>query len=94
MARTRNPRNVILQDLRTVSRWMRWAISKFGGGASIYDTTLRRIRPRSHAEFIENDPDALREFAIAAVQAAEALRRIAQFAFDAADAAEGRKEAS
>ena len=50
-------------DLRLLNRWMRWAVGQFDHGRKIYDTELRKVRERTDAEMVENDPVKLREAA-------------------------------
>lgn len=92
MARTRNPRTVILDDLRLIKRWLGWYIGMFNPGKLIWDAELDATRPRVPADNIENRPDKLREFATRADEAAAALKQIADFAREAANAAEARKD--
>lgn len=77
MARERNARRVILDDLRTMSRWMRWAVGQFDQSGQVYGVDVLRRRTRRPDEYIENQPATLRRFANAAREAANALLIIA-----------------
>ncbi len=87
MPRERNPRRVILDKLREVNQWMRWAVSEADEGRRVYDAGTMSMRPRLTSEWLENDPARLREIAEGARIVAMAMTSLAEYADAAADAA-------
>lgn len=82
--KTRNPRRVILDDLRLMNRWMKWAVNQFDVAGTIYGDG--QPRQRRADEYIENQPAELRKFAESARTFAEAMLVIANKAEQAAKA--------
>ncbi len=79
MSRERNPRRVIVEHLRNVNRWMRWAVTVADHGARTYDAATHRLRPRTADEYLENDPALLREIAGGARDVAKAMTSLAAY---------------
>lgn len=94
MARAKNPRRVVLGNLRTLNRMMRYWTSMFDQSSKVYTGNCHEpMRARKPDEYIENDPVLLRSFARDARDTAEALDAIARYAERRAHEVERKRNA-